>query len=129
MLVRSANPNPLALFCLNYKVTLEDIPNCLHCGSGMDETAEHPFYNCERVPPFWNHVGEWTALIEPKQLMLLDVGYVVDNVLPLFQGKKHAVFLLAVARMVIWTTRNKGLYYGANVSHRDLILFFSISLE
>ena len=32
--------------------------------------------------------------------------------------------ILAVARMVIWTTRNKGLYDDANFSHRDLVLFF-----
>ncbi len=38
--------------------------------------------------------------------MLLDVGYVVDNVLPPFQGEKRVVFLamLAAARMGIWTT-------------------------
>ena len=56
------------------------------------------------------------------QLVLLDVGYVVDNILPPFQGEKRVVFLaiLAVARMVIWTTRNKGLYDDANFSHRDL---------
>ena len=43
------------------------------------------------------------ARIEPKQLVLLDVGYVVVNNLPLFQGKKRVVFLviLAVAIMVI----------------------------
>ena len=65
--------------------------------------------------------------IEPKQLVLLDVGYVVDNVLPQFQGEKRVVFLaiLAVARVVIWTTRNKGLYDDANFSHRDLVLYFS----
>ena len=59
--------------------------------------------------------------------MLLDVGYVVDNVLPPFQGEKRVVFLaiLAVARMVIWTTRNKELYDDANFSHRDLVLYFS----
>ena len=58
--------------------------------------------------------------------MLLDVGYVVDNVLPPFQGEKRVVFLsiLAVARMVIWTTRKKGLYDNAKFSHRDLILYF-----
>ena len=58
--------------------------------------------------------------------MLLDVGYVVDNVLPPFQGEKRVVFLaiLAVARMVVWTTRNKGFYDDANFSHRDLVLFF-----
>ena len=58
--------------------------------------------------------------------MLLDVDYVVDNVLPQFQGKKRVMFIaiLAETRMVIWTTRKKGLYDGANFSHRDLILFF-----
>ena len=58
--------------------------------------------------------------------MLLDVGYVVDNVLPPFQVEKRVVFLaiLAVARMGIWSTRNKGLYDDANFSHRDLVLYF-----
>ena len=48
--------------------------------------------------------------------MLLDVDYVVDNVNLPFQGEKRVAFLviLAVARMVIWQTRNKGLYDGAN---------------
>ena len=63
--------------------------------------------------------------------MLLDVGYVVDNVLPPFQGEKCVVFLaiLAVARMVIWTTRNKGLYDDASFSHRDLVLYFRHQLR
>ena len=63
--------------------------------------------------------------------MPLDVGYVVDNVSPPFQGEKRVVFLviLAVARMVIWQTRNKGLYEGANFSYRDLILFFRHQLR
>ena len=49
--------------------------------------------------------------------MLFDVGYILDNVDPPFQGEKRVVFLviLAVARMVIWQTRNKG-------SRSDLIL-------
>ena len=46
-------------------------------------------------------MSEWTAYIEPKQLALLDVGYVVDNVLSQFQGEKRV--------MVIWTMRNKGI--------------------
>ena len=101
------------------------------CGSGLEETAEHAFYYCERVRPFWDYVGEWTARIEPRQLVLLDVGYVVDNVLPPFQGEKRVVFLaiLAVARMVVWTTRNKGLYDDANFSHRDLVLYFRHQLR
>ena len=103
--------NALPLVGLNYRVGLADMPDCARCGSGLEETAEHAFYYCERVHPFWDHVGEWTARIEPKQLVQLDVGYVVDNVLPPFQGEKCAVFLaiLAAARMVIWTTRKKGL--------------------
>ena len=63
--------------------------------------------------------------------MLLNFGYVVDNVNPPFQGEKHVVFqmILAVARMVIWQTRNKGLYECANFSYRDLILFFRHQLR
>ena len=107
------------------------MPDCARCGSGLEETAEHAFYYCERVRPFWDHVGKWTARIEPKQLVLLDVGYVVDNVLSPFRGEKRVVFLaiLAVARMVIWTTRNKGLYDDANFSHRDLVLSFRHQLR
>ena len=102
------------------------MPDCARCGSGFEETAEHAFYYCERVHPFWDHVGEWTARIQPEQLVLLLVCYIVDSVLPLFQGEKRVVFLaiLAVAQMVIWTTRKKVLYDDANFSHRDLVLYF-----
>ena len=71
------------------------------------------------------------ARISPRELVLLDVGYVVDNVDPLFQGEKRVVFLviLAMARKVIWQTRNNGLYEGANFSYRNLILFFRHQLR
>ena len=120
--------NALPLHDLNYKAGLADMPDCPRCSSGLEETAEHAFYYCERVRPFWDHVGEWTARIKPKKLVLLDVGYVVDNVL---HGEKRVVFLaiLAVARMVIWTTQNKGLYDDANFSHRDLVLYFRNQLR
>ena len=118
--------NALPLLSLNFRAVLADMPDCARCGSGLEETAEHTFYYCERVRPFWYHVGEWTARIEPKQLVRLDVGYVVNNVFPPFQGEKRVVFLaiLAVARMVIWMTRKKGLYDNTNFSHRDLVLYF-----
>ena len=97
--------NALPLLGLNFRAGLADMPDCVRCGIGLEETAEHAFYYCERIRPFWDHVGEWTAHIEPKQLVLLDVGYIVDNVLPLFQGEKHVEFLaIAVARILIWTT-------------------------
>ena len=123
--------NALPLRDLNYKAGLANMPDCPRCSSGLEKTAKHAFYYCERVRPFWDHVGEWTARIEPKKLVLLDVGYVVDNVLPPFHGEKRVVFLaiLAVARMVIWTTRNKGLYDDENFSHRDLVLYFRHQLR
>ena len=98
------------------------MPDCTRCGNGLEETAEDAFYYCERVCPFWDHVRKRTARI---------VGYVVDNVLPSFQGKKRVVFLtiLAVARMVIWTTRKRKLYDDANISHCHLILFFCHQLS
>ena len=118
--------NALALNDWAYRACITDMPDCPRCGSGLEEMASHAFYYCERVRPFWSHVEEWTARISPRQLALLEVGYVLDNVDPPFQDEKRVVFLviLAVARMVIWQTRNKGLYEGANYSYRDLILFF-----
>ena len=71
------------------------------------------------------------ARIEPKQLMLLDIGYIIENILPPFQGEKLVVFLviLAVARIVIWTMRKKGMYDDVNFSHRDLVLYFRHQLR
>ena len=118
--------NALPLLGLNFKVGLADMPNCAHCGRGCEETDKYTFYDCERVRPFWDHVWVLMARIEPKHLVLLDVGYIVDNVLPPFQGEKRVVFLaiLAVARMVIWTTRKKGWYDDTNPSHLDIVLYF-----
>ena len=123
--------NALPLLGLNFRGGLADIPDCARCGSGLEETAEHTFYYCEWVRPFWDHVGERTARIESKQLVLLDDGYIVDNVLSPFQGEKRVVFLanLAVARVVIWTTWKKELYDDANFSPCDLILFFRHQLR
>ena len=117
--------NALPLLGLNYRAGMADM------NSGLEETAAHAFYYCEQVRPFWDHVREWTARIEPEQLVLLGVGYVVDNVLPPFQGEKRVVFLaiVAAARMVIWTTRRKGLYDDVNFSHRDLVLYFRHQLR
>ena len=118
----------LPLIGLNFRAGLADMPDCVRCSSDLEETAEHAFYYCEQVRQFWDHVGEWTARIEPNQLALLNVGSFVDNVLPPYQGEKRVVFLaiLAVARMVIWTTRK---YDDANFSHRDLVLYFRHQLR
>ena len=123
--------NTLALNDWAYRACLADMPDCPRCDSGLNETALHAFYYCEWVRSIWNHVEEWTARISPRELVLLDVGYVVDKVSPPFQGETRVVFLviLAVARMVIWQTRNKGLYEGTNLSYRDLILFFRHQLR
>ena len=123
--------NALAFLSLNYKAGLADMLDFLSCVSGGEETAEHVFYSGERVRPFWNHIREWTTRIESKQLVQLDFGYVIDYVLPLYQGEKHVAFLaiFAVARMMIWMTRKKGLYAASNFSYRDLILFFRHQLE
>ena len=40
--------NALPLVGLNYKAGLADMPDCTRCGSGLEETAEHAFYYCER---------------------------------------------------------------------------------
>ena len=85
---------------------LANMPDCPCCGSGLEETAERTLFCSEFVRPFWDHVCGWTARMESKELVLLEVSYVVDNDLPQFQGEKRVVFLTiqAVARMVIWKT-------------------------
>ena len=50
--------NALPLLGLNFRAGLADMPDCTRCDSGLEETAENAFYYCERVRPFWDHVGE-----------------------------------------------------------------------
>ena len=130
-LTRRLARNALLLLGLNFRACLADMPDCDRCSFGLEETAEHAFNYCERVHPFWDHVGEWTDCIEPKQLVLLDVGYIADNVLPPFQDEKRVVLLaiLAVARMVIWTMRKKGLHDDASFSHCNQVLYFRHQLR
>ena len=58
--------NALSLNDWAYKEGLADMPECTRCGKGVEQTAVHTFYYCERVRPFWSHVGELTARIEPN---------------------------------------------------------------
>ena len=116
---------------LGFQGGLGRCPTALSAAVFLEETALHAFYYWERVRSFWSHVGEWMVRIDPKQLVLLDVGYVEDNVDPPWKGEKRAVFLAipAVARMEIWETRMKGLYDGANFSLYNMILFFRHQLR
>ena len=41
--------NMLLLSDWAFKAGLADLPDCLHCSSGLEETAEHAFYYCEAV--------------------------------------------------------------------------------
>ena len=123
--------NALPVASVLYKADMAVLPFCTRCNSGEEETVEHAFFNCCKVRPFWEYVNEVTARIAPNQLVPLDVGYVVDNVGPPFSGEKRKVFFaeLAVARMVIWTTRLRGLYEGVSFSCRDLIYYFKHQLK
>ena len=114
-----------------FKARLADLPDCFCWCRGVEETVEYTFYNSERVRRFWSHVGKWTARIDPKKLVLLDIGYIKNSVEASWKGEKRRVFLaiLAVVRMLVWTTRKKGLYEGANFSDRDLIFFFRHQLR
>ena len=107
------------------------MPDSLCCSRDHEETTLHGFYYSEQVCIFWSHVGEWMAHIDPKQLLLLNIGYIRDNVDPPYWGKKCVVFLrtLAVTQMGIWMMRKNGLYDCANFSHYDLIFSLGISLE
>ena len=49
--------NALPLLGVNFRASLADMPDFVRCCSGLEETAENAFYYCERVRPFWDHVG------------------------------------------------------------------------
>jgi len=123
--------NALPLASVQYRANIADFPSCTRCNSGLEETAEHAFFHCSRVHQFWEYVNEVTARIAPNQWVPLDVGYIVDNVSPPFSGEKQKVFfaILAVARMVVWTTRNKELHGSEELSCRDLITYFKHQLR
>ena len=58
--------NALPLLGLNFKAGLADMPDCPRCATGLEETAEHTFYYCERVRPFWDHVGNGRLASNPS---------------------------------------------------------------
>ena len=110
---------------------LANSPNCHRCDLDSEETASHAFYHCPQVSPFWEFVGELTARIVPDKIVPMVPAFVLSNVSPPFSGVKRMVFfsLLAVARMVVWTTRKEGILRGEGYSYQDLILFFKHQLR
>ena len=100
--------NALPLLGLNYRAGLADMPDCACAAVGWKKRLSAPSTTASEFARSGITSGSGQ----------LDVGYLVDNVLPPFQGEKCVVFLaiLAVARMVICTTRNMELYDDANFS-------------
>ena len=60
--------NALPLNDWAFRACLADIPECLCCGNGLEETALHTFYHCERVRPFWSHVKSRWPVSVPSSL-------------------------------------------------------------
>ena len=123
--------NALPLRDLSFKVGAVDCPDCPRCDSGEEETASHAFFHCRKVRLLWSYVEEVTARLRPDRRILLDVAYVCDNMAPPLLGVKRMVFraVLAVARMVIWTSRLNELYDGDVYSEQHLVDFFRHQLK
>ena len=79
---------------------------------------------CERVCPFWDHIEEWRAHIEHHWLHCRQHFTSVSGWEACGVSRN-----LAVARMVIWTMRKKGLYHYANFSHHDLKMLGSHNIQ
>ena len=86
------------------KAGLADMPDSPRCSRGLKETDDHVFYLCDQVRLIWDYVGEVTGYIDPKQFVVLEVGYVMDNFDLPWTGVKRRLFLvtLVVARLMIW---------------------------
>ena len=75
--------NRLSLNDILYKMGLADMPDCIRCYSGIEETAPHAFFHCKMVRPLWKYVNEVTARLFPdRPRVALDVAYLCDNVPP-----------------------------------------------
>ena len=110
---------------------LSDSPACARCNMGWVETAEHAFFHCSKVRSLWRAVNGVTARIDAEQLILLDVCYVIFGFDPPLRGEKRMVFraILAIARMVIATTRKEQFCWGASLSNEALVSFFKHQLR
>ena len=123
--------NALPLNDFSFKAGLADCPDCPRCDGVMEETAQHAFFHCRKLQLLWSYVEEVTARLRPDLRILLDVAYVCDNMAPPLKGVKRMVFLaiLAVARMVVWTTRLSELHDGEVLSENHLVDFFKHQLK
>ena len=106
-------------------------PACARCNMGWVETAEHAFFHCSKVRSLWRVVNGITARIDAEQLIQLDICYVIFDFDPPLKGEKRMVFraILAIARMVIWTTRQEQFCWGASLSNEALVRFFKHQLR
>ena len=104
-----------------------DSPRCLAC----PEIMVHALFWCVKVRPLWTYVNEMIARIAPQDYIELDVGYVIDGVLPPWPRRERMMFclILAMARQVIWTTRLKEFYDGEPLTDHNLIQFFKQQLK
>ena len=58
--------NALPFLALNFRAGVADMPDCARCGSGLEETAEHAFYYCERVHRYWIMSGSGRLASNPN---------------------------------------------------------------
>ena len=124
--------NTLPFFALNYKVGLVDMSSCPHCCSDLEEMAEHAFYYCERVCPFWNHVGErrvdsqhWTEAARGAQRWLHCRQHFASVSRWEVSGVSHNPCCSSNGDL---DDAKEGLYDGANFSHHDPIFFLGHQL-
>lgn len=114
-----------------FRCSWVDLPDCYQRDLDLEETAFHAYYPCPQARPFWDYVGKLTAHIALNQLVLIDLTYECDNVQPLYSWVKQMVFLtlLAMARLVIWMMRKKGILRHKCYSHQVLIRHFRPQLK
>ena len=105
--------------------------DCPRCGAEKEDVV-HAFVWCSKVQALWVYVRELIGRITPNQFTpVLDAAYIVDSVFPSWPRRKCFAFLqiLAVARMVVWTTRLAEYYEGTHITDQDLIRYFKHQLK
>ena len=105
-------------------------PECGWCGD-LEETIGHAFFHCPVVRPLCKLLEGYMVCILNGNFFVLEASSVCSNVVPKLNRQEHYVFLclLGVMRVVIWTTRKKGLCEDESFSSQALVAFFKHQIK
>lgn len=98
---------------MNIETGLTEMPDFHRSDRNLEEMSEY----CPTVRQFWDHVGKFTARINPEHLVSVDLATMCHPLVP------------AVARMGVWVTGLGEILRDEHYSHKDRTGFLGRQLK